>query len=105
MVMGMIDITHFTRMPVERLNKLNNGDRIELLTYKKDRKVVIIKVDADSCDVEEDGFEIKTFSGVEISKLSKLLKQLEHIEFPRSKKFFMNIFQNRAEQKSLELKY
>lgn len=105
MVMGMIDITHFTRMPVERLSKLNNGDRIELFTYKKDRKVVIVKVDAGSCHVEEDGFEIKMFVGIEIVKLSKLLKQLKHTEFPRSKKFFMNIIQNKAEQKSLELNY
>ena len=100
--MGMIDIYHFTKAPVERLKKLNSGDKIELLTYKKDRKVIITKVDESICDVEEDGFEIKEYTGVEISVLSKLLKKLQHIEFPRSKKFYMKIIFNVPDQNMLD---
>ena len=89
--MNMIDIKHFTKIPVDKLKKLKSGDRIELLTYKKDRKVVITKVDDHCSNVSEDGFEIKEFQSVEDSHLVKLLKRLQSIEFPRSNKFFMNI--------------
>ena len=87
----MIDINKFTQTPVDRLKNINDGDKIELLTYKKDRKITIIKVDGQSCNVIEDGFDLKTFTNVDKAKLSKLLKQLQLIEFPRSKKFFMRI--------------
>lgn len=89
--MGMIDIKHFTRMPVERLKGLNEGDQVELLTYKKDRKVILIKKAEHHYDILEDGFEVKEFRNVEESKLEKHLKQLQRIEFPRSNKFFLKI--------------
>ena len=89
--MSMLDIKNFTKTPVDKLRKLNCGDRVELLTFKKDRKIIIIKIDQHNFDVIEDGFEIKEFPEVEDSKLVKLLKQLQRIEFPRSNKFFMEI--------------
>ena len=89
--MSMLDIKHFTKTPVERLRKLNIGDKIVLLTYKKDRKIIITKNDDNTYDVLEDGFEIKEFLAVEHSKLEKLLKQLQYVEFPRSNKYFMEI--------------
>ena len=90
-VMSMIDIKNFTKTPMERLKKLNPGDRIELLTYKRDRKVVIKKIDDYTFDVSEDGFMIEEFPAVEISALVKLLKHLQKTEFPRSNKFFLEI--------------
>lgn len=87
----MIDIKNFTKTPMERLKKLNPGDRIELLTYKRDRKVVIKKIDDYTFDVSEDGFMIEEFPAVEISALVKLLKHLQKTEFPRSNKFFLEI--------------
>lgn len=89
--MSMIDINKFTQTPVDRLKNIKEGDKIELLTRKKDRKITIIKVDEQSCNVIEDGFNQKTFTNVESAKLSKLLKQLQLIEFPRSKIFFIRI--------------
>lgn len=70
----MIDIKNFTKTPIEKLKKLEKGDRIELLTFKKDRKVIIIKKDFNYCDVIEEGFEYKVFENIEIKKLEKLLK-------------------------------
>lgn len=87
----MIDINHFRKTPIDRLKNLKDGDKIELLTYKKDRKVTLIKTGDQSCTVVEEGFDIRTFINVEKTKLSKLLKQLQQSEFPRSKKFFMRI--------------
>lgn len=89
--MKMIAIKYFTNMPVEKLKGLNEGDRIELLTYKKDRKVSILKYGDHLYRVEEDGFEKKTFDEIGEAQLPKLLKQLQRIEFPRSNIFFMNI--------------
>lgn len=85
----MLDIKNFAKIPLERLKNLNIGDRIELLTFKKDRKVVIIKKDINNYDVIEDGFENKEFEDIEYKNLEKLLKQLKRIEFPRSNKFFL----------------
>ena len=90
----MLDIKNFTRTPVEKFRKLMIGDKMELLTYKRDRKIIIIKRSEHLCDVIEDGFETVEFLGVEDALLSKLLKQLQRIEFPRSNKFFLEIFSN-----------
>ena len=89
--MKMTDIRHFTRLSLEILRKIKKGDSIELLTYKKDRKIRIIKVDEHNFDVVEDGFEGKEYTAVADSKLAKLLRQLQRIEFPRSNTFFMDI--------------
>lgn len=87
----MIDIKSFTKLPVEKMKKLKVGDGVELLTYKKDRKVTIFKLDEHHFRVVEEGFEIKEFPNVDDLKLGKLLKQLQRIEFPRSNKFFLKI--------------
>ena len=90
--MSLLDIKNFTRTPIDKIKKMSDGDRIELLTYKKDRKVVLVKKDAHLYDVLQDGFETKEFHDVEEPKLEKLLKQLQRIEFPRSNKYFLEIY-------------
>ena len=90
--MSLLDIKHFTKTPVGKLKNLNIGDEIELLTFKKDRKIIIIKKADHTYDVVEDGFEMKEFPEIADSKLEKILTQLQRIEFPRSHKFFMEIF-------------
>ncbi|EPZ54691.1 hypothetical protein H477_3831 [[Clostridium] sordellii ATCC 9714] len=39
----MYDIKNFTKTPIDKLSKLKVGDKLEILTYKKDRKIIIIK--------------------------------------------------------------
>ena len=90
--MSLLDIKHFTRTPVDRIKKMDCGDRIELLTYKKDRQVVLIKKEEHLYDVFQDGIEIKEFHDVKEEKLEKLLKQLQQIEFPRSNRYFLEIY-------------
>ena len=89
--MSMLDIKTFTVTPIKKLKKLNLEDAIELLTYKRDRKIVIKKKRSNTYNVAEDGFEIREFFDVEENKLVKLLKDLQKIEFPRSHKYFMEI--------------
>ncbi len=85
----MHDIKSFTKTPLNKLKKLNIGDKIELLTYKKDRKVTIIKKDLSIYNVIEDGFKYKEFNNVKFTELEHLLKQLQSVEFPRSNKYFL----------------
>lgn len=87
----MNDIKTFTKTPLEKLKKLNPGGRVELLTFKKDRSVVIIKKDFDIYDVIEDGFNNKVFENIKFDNLEKLLKNLKKIEFPRSNNYFLKI--------------
>lgn len=87
----MFDIKGFTKTPIENLTKLKVGDKIELLTYKKDRKVIIIKKDLNIYDVIEDGFNYNKFEDISLNQLEKLLKKLQRIEFPRSNKYFLKI--------------
>lgn len=89
--MSRFPINRFTKTPVEKSRKLNLGDKIVLLTFKKDRKIEIQKKDEHIYDVMEDGFETKLFADVEDIKLEKLLKQLQQIEFPRSNMFFLEV--------------
>lgn len=87
----MFDIKGFTKTPIEKLTKLKVGDKIELLTYKKDRKVIIIKKDLNIYDIIEDGFNYNKFEDISLNQLEKLLKKLQRIEFPRSNKYFLKI--------------
>lgn len=87
----MQDMKNFIRAPLQKLKKLNSGDKVELLTFKKDRKITIIKRDFNLYEVIEDGFEHKTFEGVRQEELEKLLNRLKRIEFPRSNKFALKV--------------
>ena len=87
----MLDIKNFTKVTLEKLKKFNTGDQLELLTYKKDRKIIIMKTDYSKFNIIEDGFEYKKFENIDIKNLEKILNKLKKIEFPRSNKFFLKI--------------
>lgn len=87
----MHDIKTFTKTPLKKLKNLYIGDKIELLTYKKDRKITIIKKDLDIYNVIEDGFKYKEFDNVKFAELERLLKQLKSVEFPRNNKYFLKL--------------
>ncbi|NDV12659.1 hypothetical protein [Crenobacter caeni] len=85
----MHDIKTFINTPLNELKKMRVGEKVELLTYKKDRKIVITKQDQGTFHVVEDGFEHKEFRNVEAAKLEHLLKQLKSVEFPKNRKYYM----------------
>ena len=87
----MHDIKTFTKTPLNKLKNLCIGDKIELLTYKKDRKITIIKKDLAIYNVIEDGFKYKEFDNIKFTELEHLLKQLQSVEFPRSNKYFLEL--------------
>lgn len=87
----MIDIKNFRKYAFENLKKIDVGNKIELLTFKKDRKVTIEKIGQNIFNVIQDGFEYKQFDNLDNKKLVKILKQIQRTEFPRSNKFFLKI--------------
>ncbi|WP_456385482.1 hypothetical protein [Desulfolithobacter sp.] len=73
-----------------RCRKLDPGQAIELLTWKRDRSVRIICLEEGRLRIEERGFERQDFV-VKSAKLKKLLRTLIKREFPRSHKIRMTI--------------
>ncbi|CEN24072.1 Uncharacterised protein [[Clostridium] sordellii] len=100
----MLDIKNFTKVTLEKLKKINIGDQLELLTYKKDRKIIIMKTDYSKFHIIEDGFEYNEFKNIDIKNLEKILKKLKKIEFPRSNKFFLKIINKKDSNEQISFK-
>ena len=100
----MLDIKNFTKVTLEKLKKFNTGDQLELLTYKKDRKIIITKTDYSKFHIIEDGFEYNEFKNIDIKNLGKILKKLKKIEFPRSNKFFLKIINKKDSNEQISFK-
>ncbi|BCO09560.1 hypothetical protein GF1_19360 [Desulfolithobacter dissulfuricans] len=86
----MLDKNAALATVLARCRKLDPGQAIELLTWKKDRSVRIIRLEDGRLRVEERGFERQDFV-VQADKLKKLLRTLIKREFPRSHKIRMTI--------------
>lgn len=100
----MLDIKNFTKVTLEKLKKFNTGDQLELLTYKKDRKIIITKTDYSKFHIIEDGFEYNEFKNIDIKNLEKILKKLKKIEFSRSNKFFLKIINKKDSNEQISFK-
>ena len=81
----MIDKTKIIDTVSQRLEKLPLGHYLDLKTFKRNRTVIIVKMDEKKLLVIEDGYFKNRFS-IPPDKLKKLLKTLLKREFPRSKK-------------------
>ena len=81
----MIDKTKIIDTVQERLKKLPVGNYLDLRTYKRNRSVIIVKMDRDNLLVIENGYFKERFK-IKAEKLKKLLKTLLKKEFPRSRK-------------------
>lgn len=86
----MIDIGGALPELLTRLKKLEPGNTLEMLTFKRDRGARITKHAADRFTVEEFGFaqsELETNQ----KSLKKVLKTILKREFPRSNKIRVQI--------------
>ena len=81
----MLDKATAATEVMRRLRKMQAGDSLELLTWKKDRSLLLIKRSGDEVEVYESGFLEEEYR-IEFRKLKKLLKTLLKREFPRSHK-------------------
>ncbi|WP_024613737.1 DUF1949 domain-containing protein [Clostridium sp. Ade.TY] len=81
----MVSIDNFVLDSIKRLESLKPLNCLDIRSYKKNRKVIIEKLE-DSYNLYEDGFHKEEFYNLNIDKLKKLLKTIEKREFPRSNK-------------------
>ena len=83
--MALINIDSAIKRAIQKLKKLSPPEGVEILTYKRNRGVSILKIDNDLLSVRERGYEENEYS-VSFDALPKLLKSISKREFPRSRK-------------------
>jgi hypothetical protein len=81
----MIDKDRVEKIVMEKLHALEVGHCLDMRSYKRNRSVLFVKLDASHVFIVEDGFEKNEFQ-VALDALPKLLKKLLKREFPRSRK-------------------
>jgi type III secretory pathway lipoprotein EscJ len=83
--MALINIRSAIKRVVQIVDKLNPPQGVEILTYKRNRGITIIKIDDDTLSIQERGYEENTIQ-VAMDDLAKQLKSIVKREFPRSRK-------------------
>lgn len=81
--MGMISATNAVRTATGMIRRLKPGYRLELLSFKKDRTVVVTRLGPGSLQVAEAGFEHHEWQ-VGDEEAIRLLRDVIEREFPRS---------------------
>lgn len=99
----MIDKTKIIDTVCERLQKLPVGHYLDLRTYKRNRSVVIAKMNENELLVIENGYFKERFQ-VKPEKLKRLLKTLLKKEFPRSRKIRLYVMDEFVEEEALDTK-
>ncbi len=83
--MALINIQSAIKQVLQIVRRLEPPQGVEILTYKRNRGVTVIKIDDTTVSVQERGYQDNTRI-VEIKDLAKQLKTLVKREFPRSRK-------------------
>jgi len=83
--MALINIQSAIKQVQQIVRKLDPPHGVEILTYKRNRGITIIKIDEETLSVQERGYEENNFQ-VSMDGLAKLLKSIAKREFPRSRK-------------------
>lgn len=81
----MIDRATAIQDVLRRMKGMEPGDSMELLTWKRDRSILLKKDGVDEVVLYERGFVKKSYR-VDMKGLKRLLKTLLKREFPRSNK-------------------
>lgn len=99
----MIDKEKIIDTVLKKLKKLPKGHYLDLRTYKRNRSVIIVKLDSDDLLVIENGYDFERFQ-VKTEALKKRLKTLLRKEFPRSRKIRLYVMGRFSEDESLNTK-
>jgi len=83
--MALINIQSAIRRVEEIVKKLAPEQGVEILTYKRNRGITVIKVDQDTVSIHERGYRDQALL-VETKDLARTLKTMAKREFPRSRK-------------------
>lgn len=94
----MINIETFISDAIKILKKMNNLNCLDIKNYKKDRGVLIEKVD-DKYNLYENGFYKQEFKNVKEEELKKILKIIKRREFPKSNMLRFYKLENKLQNK------
>ena len=83
--MALVNIESEQRKVVNALRKCMPGQGIEMLSYKRNRGIFVIKADNDEYRLVERGYLQQELHVTE-KQLSRQLKSMMNREFPRSRK-------------------
>jgi len=83
--MALIPINTVHRQVLQLLNKITPPGGVELLSYKRDRSIAMIRMENERYRIIERGFEDQE-SLVDSAHLSRVLKTMIKREFPRSRR-------------------
>ncbi len=95
----MIDKTKIIDTVCERLKKLPLGHYLDLQTYKRNRSIIVAKINEEDLLVIENGYFKERFR-IKPEKLKKSLKTLVGKEFPRSRKIRLYIMGRFTEEEA-----
>jgi hypothetical protein len=98
----MIDKVKIIDTVCERIKGIPIGHYLDLRSYKRNRSIVIAKVDEEELLVIENGYFNDRFR-LRPDKLRKLLKTLVRKEFPRSRKIRLYVMGRFSEHESLNV--
>ncbi len=99
----MIDKTKIIDTVCERLKKLPLGHYLDLQTYKRNRSIIVAKINEEDLLVIENGYFKERFR-IKPEKLKKSLKTLVGKEFPRSRKIRLYVMGKFVEGEALNTK-
>ena len=98
----MIDKEKTIETVCERIGKLPLGHYLDIRSYKRNRSVIIAKMEKELL-VIEDGY-VKNRFLIKPEKLKKVLKTLLKREFPRSRKIRLYVMGRFSEEEALNIK-
>ena len=80
----------------KRLKKMAVGTCLDIRSYKRDRKILVVRQSQDEVLVIEEGFSSRRYT-VPVAGFKKLMKVLVKHEFPRSNKIRIYTEENWSE--------
>lgn len=83
--MALVNIESVQKRILDRLKRTPEGEGVEVLSYKRNRGISLIRSGGDSVTVRERGYRQREVT-VALSDLPKILKSMMSTEFPRSRK-------------------
>jgi hypothetical protein len=97
----MIDKTKIIDTVCERIEKLPVGHYLDIRPYKRNRSVIIVKMEKELLIIENGYFKERFL--VKPEKLKKVLKTLLRKEFPRSRKIRLYVMGRFADGEALNV--
>ena len=83
--MALINVDSALKRVLSQVKKLVPDQGLEILSYKRNRGVTLVKIGEETIEVSERGYRDETFV-IPITELQRILKAIMKIEFPRSRK-------------------